>query len=111
MAGKRSSFNKERIYEKEIRPLAESLSKACRRNNIPFFWAVCVKNGKEGAKYESDVLTPPAVDITLDDDRISRHLAIVQGFEVMRPDDGMGSEYLEYAPPEEDLGYIEFEDM
>ena len=77
-------FNKKDFFENEIRPKLNELSFLCGIHKVPFFYTACVANTKEnGSEYVSDVVGPVGKEIGLYDDRISKHIAVAAGFDVV----------------------------
>lgn len=73
-------FDKTKVYDTQIRELAEQLRNKCTTMGIPFFFAACVKNTEEGSVYEQEAYPCGSGGIRLTDDRITPHLNVALGF-------------------------------
>ena len=91
-----NEYDKKQAFEKNCRPLLEELILTCRLFGIPCFFTACVKNTEEGSEYTThvdesysntdfinDAVCPGSKGIELKDDQITRHLAVVAGFDVI----------------------------
>lgn len=103
MGEKSDVFNKERIFQKEIKGLADEFSRLCKKYDMPFFWTVCVANGEAGSTYVNDGASAAGRGLRLADDRISKHLSVVLGLDVAQPMEEIEGDYLSFGGTE---GYI-----
>lgn len=76
-------FDKEKIFEDNCRELLDELVLLCSIHRIPFFWTAAVKNNNESTEYISDGVGIASRSIVLKEDKISKHLAINAGFDVV----------------------------
>lgn len=76
-------FDKKEIFEKNCRELLDKLVLECSLNKIPFFFTACVQNDRENSVYERGMVGPGSRAIHLADDQISKHLAVIRGFDVI----------------------------
>ena len=99
-----TEYNKEKEFSTKIKPQLDKIMYLCSIHKIPFFYTACVANSeKDGSVYKSDVSSAVSHNITLADDRISRHIDVSIGFDAVpsRADmeidtmDEIASEYLD----------------
>lgn len=76
-------FDKKEVFEKNCRELLDKLVLECSLNKIPFFFTACVKNTPESSEYERGMVGTGSRAIRLADDQISKHLAVIRGFDVI----------------------------
>lgn len=76
-------FDKTKVFKKECKPLLDELVLKCSLYKIPFFWTACVKNDENKSKYVNDAVATGSRDIKLTDDKISKFLAVINGFDVV----------------------------
>lgn len=76
-------FDKRENFEKDCRELLDKLVLNCSLNNIPFFFTAATKNSEKGTVYESDLVGVASKNISLKDDKISKHIAVQSGFDVI----------------------------
>lgn len=88
------TFNRENIFREKLEALTTELSELCKKNSMPFFWTICVENSEDGTRYISDGASAPGRGIKLKDDKISKHLAVVMGFDVTRPMEEIDERFL-----------------
>lgn len=82
------TYNKSSIYHSEIEPLVQKLSVLCYEKGLPCFISVALSNTEEGhTEYASELISPDKVRVALNDDHISRHVNILNGFQTKLPDD------------------------
>lgn len=79
------NFDKTENYNSNILPILEKLKKACIKNEIPFFFAACVKNDENTSEYEKEIYSGLAHDISLTKDYIPDLVKITLGFEAQVP--------------------------
>ena len=90
------------IVNAQIAPLVEQIKIICLKNNIPFFVCVAKKDDEAITDYEmatskedvrkklssvycADILTPVVSGTELSQDRITKMLCIMAGFDVIPP--------------------------
>ena len=78
-----TKYDKSDNFEKDCRELLEKLILKCSLNNIPFFFTAATKNNEHGTVYESDLVGVGSKSIKLKDDKISKHIAVQTGFDVI----------------------------
>lgn len=78
-----TKYDKVESFNKECKPLLEKLALHCSLNNIPFFFTAAVKNDEKGTLYQSDIVGVGSKNLTLKDDKISKHIAVQSGFDVI----------------------------
>ena len=76
-------YNKEDVFEKEIKAKLDEVIALCNFNRIPFFYSACVANSENGAEYKSDSIGAAEKEIFLDEDKIAKHIAVCAGFDVI----------------------------
>ena len=75
-------MNKE--TEKRIKELFEELNTLCVKENLPYFATVALEKEDKTA-YETACLTPGVLGISLKNDRITKMLNVVNGFDTSPP--------------------------
>ena len=78
-----TKYDKRDNFENDCRELLEKLILQCSLNNIPFFFTAATKNDEHGTVYESDLVGVGSKSIKLKDDKISKHIAVQTGFDVI----------------------------
>ena len=82
------TYNKASVYHSEIEPLVQKLSSLCYEKGLPCFITVALSNTEEGwTEYASDLVSPDKVSVELNDDHISRHVNVLNGFHNKLPDE------------------------
>lgn len=82
------TYNKSTIYHTEIEPVVKKLTALCYEKGLPCFISVALANNDEGwTDYASDLVSPDKVNVELNDDHISRHVNILNGFHTKLPDE------------------------
>lgn len=76
--------NKSIIKSKVVKPLGE-IVKVCKENQIPFFFAIPMTDDGEKTEYFSEILSPAVAERELADDKITRMLNVMNGFETIPP--------------------------
>lgn len=89
-------LNAEKIYKKELQGLVKEIKDICVINKIPMFFTIAINDDGNNTKYEttttvkstadhyiSEAVTPIANNIELTDDRITKMLAVMNGFDVV----------------------------
>lgn len=81
-------MSKNQNYEKELEIIMQKFTALCYRNGIPCFITAAIENTVDGkTRYISDFVSPDKVKIDLNDDQISRHVAVCNGFHTKLPDE------------------------
>lgn len=80
-------FDKSQEYEGEIKKLVQRLASLCYEKRLPMFCCVAVANSDTGTEYRAESVTPDKAGVHLNDDQISRHINVLQGFVTRLPDD------------------------
>lgn len=83
--------NKTNEAKEHVIPLMEELKKQCLLNGIPCFVSVAVgdfldpKTNEPMTKYVSEIVSPAVVETKLVDDRITKMLNVINGFDTVDP--------------------------
>ena len=80
-----SIFDKSEVYEQKILPKLEELADLCMVNRLPFFFACCVGNDKNGTMYRYDGNSPELLSLTINHNFFDKMLLIIHGFDVVPP--------------------------
>ena len=84
-------FNKQDVFERDVRPLLDALVSKCAEENIPLFCTAAVANGasdqeyEKGTLYVQDGVMCGSKQIGLIDDKITKCMLVARGFDV-RPE-------------------------
>ena len=78
-------YNKEKVVKSEIVPLMEALLKVCNEQQVPIFISVASKNSEEGTSYELISLSPDVLGVSLADNKFSKFVNVMNGFETVPP--------------------------
>lgn len=82
------TYNKKSVYQEEIEPIVRKLTTLCYERGIPCFVSVALSNEESGGtEYASDLVSPDKVRVELNDDHISRHVNVLNGFHTKIPDE------------------------
>lgn len=81
-----TEFNKTESYKNTILPLLEQIEQLCKMEKLPFFFTIAIANDKKGTKYESTALTPVPMELMLAEDKIVKHINVVNGFDTIPPE-------------------------
>lgn len=76
--------NKSIIKSKIMKPLTE-IVKTCKENSIPFFFAIPTSDNGKQTEYFSEILSPAVAEQELSDDKITKMLNVMNGFETIPP--------------------------
>lgn len=76
-------FDKEKVFNDEIKGKLDEIVALCNINRIPFFYSACVANNENGAKYKSDAICASEKGIFMEEDKIAKHIAVCAGFDVI----------------------------
>ena len=79
----RDAYDKTDFFERDCRKLLDELVLMCSIHRIPFFWTAAVVNSVDGTEYISDAAAPASRQIVLADDKISKHLGVATGFDIV----------------------------
>ena len=93
-------YNKQADWDEHCAPALQKLVDLCRIFEIPLFVTACIRNSHEGSEYVADMVCPDVRGITLTEDHIPKHLAVMRGYDVHLPDKGS------VAPQMEDMDEI-----
>lgn len=77
------NFDKTEDFKEKCQPLLNELILRCSLLKIPFFWSACTKNNDEESVYNSDAVATGSRKIKLKDDKISKYIAVLNGFDVV----------------------------
>lgn len=78
-----SVYEKSDVFTKECKPLLDRLILLGNIYRIPMFFSAAVSNDTDGTEYYSDGVFPEGRPLKLTDDRITKHLAVVCGFDTV----------------------------
>ena len=82
-----SEFDKRDVYDQKIQPIVNDLSMICKKEKMPFFLSVMVKNHNAGdeaeTEYRREAIAKETLGIRLPQDEIGSHLAVSRGFPVL----------------------------
>ena len=104
---KKNHFDKTEAFEKNCRKLLDELVLLCSVNRIPFYWTAAVKNDDTGTEYISDAVAVESRNIVLKEDKISKHLAVTAGFNVVPNRSNLEDELMNELLENEDLEELE----
>ena len=98
-----STFDKTRIYETELKPIVDTLSEICKKEKLPFFLSVMVRNTGSGEEshpeYRREAAIKEFFGYDIPNDEIGSLLAVAQGYKV-----SFESETIEMAEIDENDG-------
>lgn len=80
-----NDFDQTEYFEKEVAAKMQEIKILCNRARIPFFFTACVKNDKEGSVYKSTMIGKSRFPINLTEDKITKCLSIMAGFDTVCP--------------------------
>jgi len=76
-----TTYNEKKYFNQEIKPLMEEIKRKCNYRNIPLFMTACVSCDENGnAEYETDILSPEYLDVSLPDKRFVEFIKVMNGF-------------------------------
>lgn len=82
------TYDKSSVYASDIEPLVKKLTALCYEKGLPCFVSVALSNNDEGwTDYASDLVSSDKVNVELNDDHISRHVNVLNGFHTKLPDE------------------------
>lgn len=83
--------NKLEVVKENIIPVLQELKKQCLLAGVPFFASIAAgdivdpETKEETTRYISEIITPVVVNTKLTDDKITKMLNIMNGFDVVDP--------------------------
>ena len=81
-----NEFNKTSTYDSQIAPAANALVDLCYKHGIPMFFSAAVANTDDGAtEFRTEYVSASKVGVTLQDDQLSRHVNVNNGFDTVIP--------------------------
>ena len=81
------TYDKSQEYEGEIKKIVQKLATLCYEKHMPMFCCVAVTNANGETQYRAESVTPDKAGVHLNDDQISRHINVLQGFITRLPDE------------------------
>mgnify|MGYP004579737051 CR=1 FL=1 len=79
------TYNKEKIYENEIKEELQKLKALCVKYDIPFLATFAVANDEKTTTYINDGITLGMLGLRLTDDKMSKYICVNNGFDVKVP--------------------------
>ena len=76
--------NEKIIKSRLAAPLTE-IMKICKQEKIPFFFSAVASDDETKTKYFSEILTPMALGTEIADDKITKMMGVLNGFDVIPP--------------------------
>ncbi len=78
-------YNKETLFEAEVRPKLKEMMRICAIHEIPCFATFAVKNSQSGTKYVSDMVSATGTtnDVCLKKDNIRKCANVLNGFDTV----------------------------
>ena len=74
-----------KLKNEELAKKINEIDQYCKKNNIPYFFAVPPANESEGTTYFYSYLSPGVAEIKLTDDKISKMMNVANGFNTVPP--------------------------
>ena len=74
-----------KLKNEELAKKINEIDQYCKKNNIPYFFAVPTANESEGTTYFYSYLSPGVAEIKLTDDKISKMMNVANGFNTVPP--------------------------
>lgn len=81
-----TNYDNTQIYEEQIAPMIAEIEKICTENKMPFFATVAVANDENKTVYKSLAKTPIPMDVVLTNEHITKHINVLNGFEIILPE-------------------------
>ncbi len=78
-------YNADKETMAEIAEHVAELKKICNKNKMPFFISVAIEENGSETKYMSDILTPTTLNQNLTNDKITKMINVINGFDVVYP--------------------------
>ena len=75
-----SEYNKEHIYDSQLKELLDKIDIICRQEQIPYFFTCAIKNDEQDTKYHSEMLSTLKSDRILKNDIIAECLKLLRGY-------------------------------
>ena len=72
-------------YNKKIKPTMEKITLLAMKEEVPFFAAFAVTEKDGSISYETSCLTPGVIGKPLEDDRITKMINVINGFDTIPP--------------------------
>ena len=73
-------FDKQKVFNDEIKPILDELKDTCVRCDIPFFTVFATENTDDRTLYKMDGMFPGVQDIKLTDDKIAYLYKYMTGY-------------------------------
>lgn len=78
-------FDNRKIYASELENDAKKIVEKCIHNKVPVFITFAIVDDNNKTEYQSFVADPDVMDLTIHDDRIKKHINVMNGFETVLP--------------------------
>ena len=75
-----SEYNKEHIFDSQLKELLDKIDIICRQEQIPYFFTCAIKNDEQDTKYHSEMLSTLKSDRILKNDIIAECLKLLRGY-------------------------------
>ena len=79
-------FNSREAYTAYVAATVKTLTELCYKHKLPLFLTVAVRNTANGTEYLSEYISPAIIDVSLQDDQLSRHVNVMNGFDTVLPE-------------------------
>lgn len=76
-----AKFTKSGKYDDEIKELVKRIKLICLKEKIPMFMSFAVEDDGKGTVYKNEMISQELVNQKLSDDKISKLVNIMNGFE------------------------------
>lgn len=73
-----SEYNKEHIFDSQLKEMLDKIDIICRQEQIPYFFTCAIKNDEQDTKYHSEMLSTLKSDRILKNDIIAEMLEIIK---------------------------------
>ena len=80
-----TEFDKQYIFDSEIRPKLQQIMQICNREKMPMFFAVCTKNNNNETEYEKHIYSSQSNEIYLKEDLFRGFVNVTNGFNTVPP--------------------------
>lgn len=80
-----TDFDKQYVFDSEIKPKLQEIIQICNREKMPMFFAVCVKNNNTETVYEKDMYASQSNEIYLKNDLLRGFVNVTNGFNTVPP--------------------------
>lgn len=71
------------MYQAELKSKIEDIKLICAMHKLPMFITVCTKNNEEESIYMTEVVGSFSNGVQLKDDRIPKHINVMNGFDTI----------------------------